>query len=255
MSVVNTIAGGSEFNSVNSLSLNKQPDFIGKVAVDESLEGHGLHMEAFGIYRQFYAQLDDNGAYSNESEPGGGVGGGAILGVIPHVLDLQVSGLAGRGIGRYGAGQLSDVSFGPDGTIKPIQEWMLLTGGTAHIGKTLDWYVYAGEERQSAQNFAASASVYNGVGSVYLNNSGCEVDSGACGNSTHYIDQITTGFWQRPYIGRFGKLQWGIQYSYTERHLFPGYGTAGAPTASLNYNPAPIARENMIFTSIRYYPF
>jgi hypothetical protein len=56
-------------------------------------------------------------------------------------------------------------------------------------------------------------------------------------------------------VGRFGRVQWGIQYSYTERHLFPGYGAPGAPTPALNFNPAPIARENMIFTSIRYYPF
>jgi hypothetical protein len=254
ISVVNTIVGGSEFNSANSLSLNKQPDIVGKVAMDQDLQGHSLHMEAFGIYRDFYARLDDSGAYSNETAQGGGVGGGIILNAIPSILDLQVSGLDGRGIGRYGSGQLSDVSFGPNGVIKPIQEWMLLVGGTGHVGKTLDVYMYAGEERQSAQNFAVSSSIYNGVGSPYLNNSGCEVDSGTCGNSTHYIDQLTAGFWQRPYIGKFGRLQWGIQYSYTERHLFPGYGAATAPT-TLDFNPAPIARENMIFTSIRYYPF
>jgi hypothetical protein len=254
VSVVDQIVGGSEFNSANMLSLNKQPDVIGKVAVDENLEGHSLHAEAFGIYRDFYARLDTSGSFSNETAQGGGVGGGIILGAIPKILDLQVSGIDGRGIGRYGSGQLSDVSFGVNGVIKPIQEWMLLAGGTAHVGKTLDVYMYAGEERQSAQNYGTAAA-FNGVGSVFENNSGCEVDAGTCGNSTHYIDQLTLGFWQRPYIGAFGRLQWGIQYSYTERHLFPGFGAAGAPSATTDFNPAPIARENMIFTSIRYYPF
>ncbi|MBV8681330.1 MAG: hypothetical protein JO111_00545 [Caulobacteraceae bacterium] len=258
VSIVNTIPGGAEFpasGTTYALSLNKQPDFIGKVALDESFVGHNIHLEGFGIYRQFYSRINDAGAYHNDAVAGGGVGGGAIVNAIPHILDLQVNGLVGRGIGRYGSGQLADVSFGPDGTIKPVQEFMILTGGTAHIGKSLDWYVYAGEEKESRQNIVFSPTVYNGVGAVYLNNSGCEVEGGTCGNSTNYIDQVTTGFWQRPYVGKFGRVQWGIQYSYSERHLFPGYGAAGAPTPATNYNPAPIARENMIFTSIRYYPF
>jgi len=258
VSLVDTIPGGPEFPSQSgvgyTLSLNKIPDVIAKVAIDESFAGHGLHAEAFGLYREFYARLDTSGAYSNETADGGGVGGGAILNAIPGVLDLQVSGLAGRGIGRYGSAQLTDVSFGLDGTIKPIQEWDLLAGGTFHIGKSLDVYVYAGEEREFAQQYGTTSALYNGVGNLFLSNAGCEVDSGSCGNSTHYVDQITGGFWDRPYVGKFGRIQWGIQYSYSERHLFPGYG-ALAPTAPITYDAAPVARENMVFTSIRYYPF
>ncbi len=258
VSVVNTIPGGPEFPSQSgvgyTLSLNKQPDVIAKVAVDESFQGHGLHVEAFGLYRDFYARVDTSGVYNNEDTAGGGVGGGAILNAIPGVLDLQVSGLTGRGIGRYGSGQLSDVSFGLDGSIKPIKEWDLLAGGTVHIGKALDIYAYAGEEREFAQQYGTTSTLYNGIGNLFLNNSGCEVDGGSCGNSTHYVDQITTGFWDRPYTGKFGRIQWGIQYSYTERHLFPGYG-ALVPTTPITYDAAPVARESMVFTSIRYYPF
>ena len=43
--------------------------------------------------------------------------------------------------------------------------------------------------------------------------------------------------------GKFGRIQWGVQYSYTERKAFEGVG--GAPSAN----------ENMVFTSFRYYPF
>jgi type II secretory pathway pseudopilin PulG len=257
VSLVDTIPAGSEFpgsGTTNTLSLNKLPDIIAKVALDESYEGHTLHAEAYGLYRDFYARVDTSGAYANEDQAGGGVGGGVIVGLIPAVLDLQASGLIGRGIGRYGSGQLPDVSFGLDGSIKPIHEWELLVGGVGHIGTRLDVYVYAGEEREFAQQYGVASSAYNGVGNLFLNNSGCEVDGGSCGNSTHYIDQITTGFWHRPYVGKFGKLQWGIQYSYTERHLFPGYGTI-SPTLPVSYDAAPIARESMIFTSIRYFPF
>jgi hypothetical protein len=258
VSVVDTIPGGSEFpasGTTYALSLNKIPDIIAKAATDQDLQGHALHAEVYGLYRSFYARLDNNGVFSNETTPGGGVGGGAIFGVVPSYLDIQASGLVGRGIGRYGSGQLTDVSFGLDGTIKPIQEWELMLGGVAHPLKTLDVYVYAGEEREMQQQYGVTSSLQNGIGNTFLNNAGCEVDGGACGNSTHYLEQISAGFWQRPYVGKFGRVQWGIEYSYTERHLFPGYGAPGAPTPALNFNPAPIARENMIFTSIRYYPF
>jgi hypothetical protein len=257
VSIVNTIPGGSGFpgsGTTYALSLNKQPDVIAKVALDEKLQGHGLHLEAFGLYRDFYARVDASGIYNNEDTAGGGIGGGAILNAVPGVLDLQVSGLTGRGIGRYGTTGLPDVSFGLDGTLKPIKEWDLLAGGTIHIGKALDVYLFAGEEREYAQQYGTTSALYNGLGNQFLNNSGCEVDGGSCGNSTHYVDQITTGFWDRPYVGKFGRIQWGIQYSYTERHLFPGYGALN-PTTPVTYDAAPIARESMIFTSIRYYPF
>jgi hypothetical protein len=36
--------------------------------------------------------------------------------------------MTGRGIGRYGASQLPDVTFNSDGSLAPIQETMLLAG-------------------------------------------------------------------------------------------------------------------------------
>ncbi|HWE98968.1 MAG TPA: hypothetical protein VG248_04145 [Caulobacteraceae bacterium] len=257
VALFNTVPGGSEFPSQAgigyTLSENKQPDVIAKVAVDQKLAGHNLHAEAFGIYRDFYVRENTGAALANVSATGGGFGGGLMLGVIPSLLDVQVSGLAGRGIGRYGSSQLPDVGFGPDGRLKPVSEWDLLAGGTVHIGKSLDFYVFGGEERDTKQPYTVSNSIYNGVGNPLLNNAGCEIEGSTCGNSTHYVDQITAGFWDRPYVGKFGKIQWGIQYSYTERHLFPGYGTVtpGAQT----FNAAPTFRENMVFTSVRYYPF
>ena len=250
-----TIVGGSEFNSANNLSLNAIPDVIGKVALDQNIQGHAIHLEVMGIYRDFYDRLGVNGVNSNHDVAGGGFGGGVIVGVVPKWLDLQFSGLTGRGIGRYGSGQLPDVSFGVDGTIHPIQEYQILAGGIFHYGKALDIYTYAGEERQSAQNYSGlngTSIVYNGIGNPNYNNLGCETEgSTACVGNTHFIEQITAGFWDRPVSLRFGKFQWGIQYSYSERHTFPGFGT----TAGALGNPAPIARENMVFTSIRYYPF
>jgi hypothetical protein len=247
-----TIVGGAEFNSVNNLSLNDVPDVIGKVAFDHDIQGHAIHVELMGIYRDFYDRLTYPGVSPyNAHAAGGGFGGGMIVGVVPKMLDLQVSGLSGRGIGRYGSGQLPDVSFGVDGVLHPIQEYQILAGGIFHWGKALDVYTYAGEERESHQNYAVG-TIFNGIGNPNYNNLGCETEgSTACVGNTRKLDQITAGFWDRPVALRFGKFQWGIQYSYTERHTMSGFGTVPGALG----NPAPIARENMVFTSIRYYPF
>ena len=243
ITVINTSAAGSGFNSANTLSLNKLPDFVAKAAVDENFDGHNLHAEVFGLYRQFYARVDDGGAFSNESTSGGGVGGGLILGVIPGWLDLQASGLWGKGIGRYGAGQLPDATLGVDGTLHPINEWEALVGGTFHVTKQFDIYAYAGEEREQATPFI-SGTIYNGVGNPYYDNTGCDTEGATnCNGNNHYVGQLTAGFWDRPYVSTWGKFQWGIQYSYTERAAFDGNGAA------------PITHDSMVFTSFRFYPF
>ena len=54
---------------------------------------------------------------------------------------------------------------------------------------------------------------------------------------------MTGGVWQKLYSGPWGYARVGLQYSYVDREAFAGIG--GAPTA----------HDNMIFTSIRYYPF
>jgi hypothetical protein len=244
ISVVTNGAAGAEFNSANTLSINRLPDVIGKAALQEDLGGHALHLEAFGIYRDFYARVNNAGTSSNESTTGGGVGGGAILTVFPHLLDLQASGIVGKGIGRYGSSQLPDATLDVDGTLHPISEYAVLFGGIVHVGPKLDIYAYAGEEREQQTAFTdPTGKIDNGVGNLAYNNTGCFSEGGSCSANTRYIDQATVGFWDKPYVGPFGRLQWGIQYSYTERHAFEGMG--GAPVAS----------ENMILTSIRYYPF
>jgi hypothetical protein len=45
-------------------------------------------------------------------------------------------------------------------------------------------------------------------------------------------------------VGKYGRYQMGLQYSYTERKAF-----AGAEGV------APTANDSMVFASFRYYPF
>ena len=234
--VTNIAPAGSGFDAANSLSLNHMPDFVGKVAYEGMLGDHSIHLEGFALSRTFTAHL--NGA-GNVNKSGYGFGGGVILQVVPKVLDFQFSGMAGKGIGRYGSAQLPDVTFAADGSIHPIKEYMLLTGATLHASKKLDLYVFGGEERQSR---AILGGGY-GVGLTTANNSGCYTEGGTCAGNTRRVAQITGGFWEKIYNGSFGRAQIGVQYSHTERELFDGVG--GSPTA----------KQDMGFLSFRYYPF
>ena len=235
----------SNFNSANTLSLNHIPDVIAKVSFDPIIADRNAHFEVFGLYRSFYERLN----FQNQNVNGGGIGAGLTLPVVPGVLDFQINGLGGRGIGRYGTAQLSDVTLDAAGRIHPISEIQALAGLTFHAGKSLDIYGFVGEEKETAQPYyLTTAGVVTGYGygnPVYVN-SGCAYEGapGACVGNTRVVEQATGGFWYRPWNGTSGRYQVGMQYSYTERKTFAG--AAGL---------APIANDSMVFASFRYYPF
>jgi hypothetical protein len=248
-------AGQSGFNSANNVSLNQYPDVIGKVAYEFKPFERSLHVEAFGILRDFSDRhaypLITSTARENEDVWTGGFGFGAVFQAIPTVLDLQVSGLTGKGIGRYGASGLSDATFNASGKIDPITETDWLAGGTWHVMPILDLYAFSGREQEDRTGDTSVGGVNYGLGNGLLDARACgfEVASlaptgSACNVQTKSIQQETVGFWHKVYQGPFGRVQWGIQYSYTERKSFTGVGGLGAQ-----------GDENMVFTSFRYYPF
>ena len=106
------------------------------------------------MYRNFYERLD----YANRNVNGGGVGAGLIVPLVPRFLDFQLSGMGGKGIGRYGAAQLTDVTFDAAGNIKPVSEIQALAGFTLHASPKWDIYAFAGEEKESAQAFFLTSS-------------------------------------------------------------------------------------------------
>jgi hypothetical protein len=57
-----------------------------------------------------------------------GVGGSALLPVIPKLLDLQGSVLYGQGVGRYMTSQLPDAVIGPNGALTPVAGLSFLVG-------------------------------------------------------------------------------------------------------------------------------
>ncbi len=239
-SLAYNILGSTGFNSANTLSLNHIPDFVGKVAYENTLGGHLVHIEAFGIYKSFYERIQNR----NDDESGGGFGGSINLQIVPKVLDAQFSGMEGKGIGRYGSAQLPDTTFDPNGVQRPIHEYMLLAGATLHASKMLDVYGFAGEEIEDTRAYTTATGLAYGYGNPLYTNVGCFIEgSTVCNGNTHSIKQATVGLWQKLYVGPFGRAQVGAQYSYTERKSFVGVGGA------------PLSKGSIGFVSFRYYPF
>ncbi len=242
--------GTGGFNSTTTpYSLNHVPDVIGKVAADPTVAGRDVHVEAYGLYRDLFDRVTyTNGVSTNQDRTGYGFGGGLVTDLVPKRLELQVSGLIGRGIGRYATSTLPDATFAPDGSVKPIPEAAFLAGLTLHATSSLDIYAFGGFERQLATYFSNGTNSFYGIGVPNTNNSGCNTElSTACSAETKQTMEITAGFWDNIYSGRYGTVKGGVQYGFATRSLFPSVfnGQFSAPKTS----------DNLIYTSFRFYPF
>jgi hypothetical protein len=259
-------AGGGLLNQYTTYSLNHVPDIIGKTVWEPNLGDRRIHLEAFGLYTDVYDRVSNAtplGAAtsllsfnSNRDTAGWGAGGGLIVPVLPRLLDIQASGMVGRGIGRYGTSQLGEVVANPDGSLDPLPEAMFLGGAILHATPQLDIYAYGGGEKiLSPQIFTNSTAP--GYGNPFVtNNSGCNVEFGTCNGSTKDAWEVTTGFWDKIYEGSFGSLRFGLQYAYIQRELYPGIATAAVAGVTLPANfSSPKTNVNTVSASLRYYPF
>jgi hypothetical protein len=232
---VTSAANTSSFQG--NLSTDVAPDVVAKVAYDP---GWG-HYEAFGLARVFHDTVGTN-VHNNYYLAGGG-GAGAILPVVPKLIDVQANMMVGQGIGRYGAAQLPDFSIAPNGSLKPLSEYTALFGVVGHPTPTWDTYLYAGLEQEFRHDVGRSTTAY-GYGNFLLNNAGCNTIGGSCSAQTSSVWQITPGVWHRVYDGNYGKMQVGLQDSWTRRNTFSG-----------SNGIAPHGIENITMLSLRYYPF
>jgi hypothetical protein len=256
-------------------SFNPSPDIIAKAAFDP---GFG-HYEVFGLFDRFRDRAfpcanfaigktgpcpndaavtgpSAIGAY-NASKNGGGLGANARWNFFNKHIVFGLHGFGGSGVGRYGAGQLSDLSIHADGTPDVIKNLQGLTSLEWH-GKKLDVYLYAGSEYDSrTSDYDANTKAYVGYGSPLFSNSGCTTETtpsiavtagfnpgslSKCTGDTRALIEGTAGFWYRFYSGPRGKFQFGTQYSYVTRQTWSGVGGLG-----------PEGLDNMVYTSFRYY--
>jgi hypothetical protein len=253
------IGSGGFLNGV-TVTTDQIPDIIEKAAFDP---GWG-HYEIFGLQRFFTdhtltcvsgacvaGSTAMTGSTTTKTTFGPSVGGSVLLPLIPRYLEFTGNVLYGRGVGRYAPGQLSDVTIAADGSLTPLVGLSGMVGLVAHPWDGLDVYAYAGLEQVSASFFDVGTMLF-GFGNPGFSNVGCTIVTPSsfagvtptnCIANTRRLSDLTAGFWQNVYKGDYGRAAVGAQYAYIKRDVFAGIG--GAPSTN----------NNMIMTSIRYYPF
>jgi len=238
--ISNNATGGSFTN-------NYIPDVIAKLTADFDIG----HFEAYALGRAFNDRISEVGSGKNEVVFGGGIGGGAMIHIIPKMLDLHVSGLYGDGVGRYGTSTLPDATYDSKGKPVALPGYSGYVGLIAHPNKANDLYAYFGVEHVSARAdvglVKGKETTLAGFGSPLINNISCFTENAttpaACNPTTSGDAEITVGNWWKFIQGPYGKMQVGLQYSYVKRYVFQGIG------------PTPKTDENMLFVSFRWYPF
>jgi len=249
--------GGGLYNSTANYSFNLTPDFVAKVAAEP---GWG-HWELFGIARSFRDRIYPNagatpassaGAY-NDTEWGGGVGGGFRGPLLDKKVTVGLKGLWGAGVGRYGSSTIADITLRPSGAISPLHGFSALS--TVELNPTPRMTVYL---NYGGDYIGRDYSGKVGYGSPLTNMSGCNTEAvtggsfapaapANCGGNNKDVQEGTVGYWYNFYKGPKGTLRQGLQYSYILRNLWSGAGGTTNPSGTAE------GTDNMIFTSFRYY--
>jgi hypothetical protein len=227
-----------------SFSNNFAPDVIIKAVADYPV----AHLEAFGLGRVFNDRVSQLGTGQSNTTFGGGGGGAALIRLIPNVLEVNMNGMIGEGIGRYGTSQLPDATIGSHGQPVPLPEWNALAGIVGHPTQMIDLYGYVGTEQLGARYFDTTVkgkTTAYGYGNPLYSNAGCDTELSplTCTANTSGIVMGAVGAWYRFLKGPYGTLQAGVQYSYVHRSVFQGVGAT------------PETDDNMVFLSFRYFPF
>ncbi len=254
----NTGAGG--FLQGVNVTTDQIPDMVVKAAFDP---GWG-HYEVFGLGRFFTdhtltcvpgpcvaGSTAMTGNTTTHTKLGGGIGGSVLVPLIPQYLEFTGNIMYGRGVSRYASGQHGDATIAADGSLTPLVALTAMVGLIAHPSEALDIFAYAGMEQVSASNFNVGTTLF-GYGNPGFSNVGCTIVTPAsfagvtptdCIANNRRVMELAIGFWHDLYKGNFGRVRVGAQYEYLRRETFEGIG--GAPTTD----------NNIILTSIRYYPW
>jgi hypothetical protein len=169
-------------------------------------------------------------------------GGGLDLPLFEKKFDVMLTGLYGKGGGRYGTSQLSDVTYGADGSLNPLVAVQYLAQLYWHTSPTFDTYVTYGQEKVNSAVGAGSTFGYGD--SVVSSNQGCTFFAGTCSPQIKSVSQENVGVWWSFYKGSYGVAKLGGQYSHTDLKT---YADAGGL--------APSTKVDQGYVSFRYYPF
>ncbi len=206
---------------IATLSFNKAPDILAKVALDP---GWG-HYEIFGIggfahetvypgettNSNLYGGLTDVAAsaaagstvlaapalssagYFTNSIKVGGVGGSLRVPLIPNKLTFGAKGLFGPGIGRYGDSTLADVTANAAGLLRPVHNVSGLFTVEATPTPRLSIYLNYGGDYAGREDYATPTATTLGAPSATF----CPTTAGAfaCTSSPTAADIAAGGKW------------------------------------------------------------
>ena len=233
----NSLAKGASLS--NPMSFNGYPDAIVKLAWESDFG----HYEVYNLLRDFQSRFGPTAATQTHKQNSwtDAIGGGITVPILPKVLDVSLSGLFGKGIGRYGTSGLSDAAFAADGSLTPLSGSQYLAQISWHATSAWEVYLAYGEEQLSATSVGTGYGYGNGA---VASNAGCSTLGAACAPNLKSVSQGNIGFWWSFYKGDFGATKLGVQYSHTTVNTYAD-----------NAGFAPSTSEDMVFTSLRYYPF
>lgn len=213
-------------NYSNGHSTTLAPDLVAKIAYEPGW-GH-VEIKALGrLFRDRTAATATIGGRTNVTR-GYGLGFAALMPLANKRLELSLEGLAGHGIGRYGAAGLADVTLDPTtGEMRPLHQAGLMGGLVYHHGGRLDLYAYAGDEYTGRRAFVSPSGGPAGYGSPLVSYAACtdEVGLNTCHGDNRNIYEGTAGYWYRLYGGESGSIRYGNQIVYVHRGLWSGIGS------------------------------
>ncbi|SEG23295.1 hypothetical protein SAMN05421819_2307 [Bryocella elongata] len=257
---------------ITTYANNVVPDTIVKFAYDVPT----FHIEVGGLarwFRDYYLPVTTTYTtpgtpiytygtiYQNHTSTGGGVFGAARV-YLGKITEVGVQAMAGAGVGRYGSAQLADVTLRPDETLEPVRNYHGLFSLENHLNPHWDVFAYYGGEYAQRTVYTTPAGNLIGYGPANLSNAGCynlpaavstgsggggSISASTCGSPTRYIQEAMGGFTWKPINSpKYGRLQYSATYSYIQRNLWSGVGSATTPSG-------PRATEPMVHVQMRYY--
>jgi hypothetical protein len=257
---------------ITTYANNVAPDVIVKAAFDYP----NFHFEAGGIGRFLRNEYFPVISYtpttgvvtgysttlSSHTSPAGGIFG-AVRGYFGKYAEVAVEAMGGQGVGRYGSSQLSDATLRPDETLEPIRNYHGLFSLETHPSPKFDvYFYYGGEYAQRTIYVLPGTAIQTGYGPRTLSDAGCynlpaangnssgtagTISAASCASPTRYIQEAMGGITYKAINSpKFGRLQYQLTYTYVQRNLWSGVGSATTPSG-------PRATEPMVHVSMRYY--
>jgi hypothetical protein len=208
-------------------STNLAPDLIVKLAYDNARLGH-YELKALGrVFRDRVVSTATTPGWNNKGW-GDGIGGGAIIPLLPKKIDLIAQGLYGKGISRYqDAGQYDFVVRATDHKLQDIKAFSVLSGFETHPSPKAEFDLFFGDEYYYRSTYLDGTTIA-GYGSPAAINSGCYyetaptgVSSTCTGNNRNMLNGKAIAYYDL-FKGSFGILRYGVEADYIERATWSG---------------------------------